>query len=131
MASVSSPFTARAYTRVSSFRRIARHPFSANHTEARLAKSDTSFGGVPRLTAYIGAFSDFTWYHATIRGESRYRLCSCCLYSVQITYRFVEKFTISMATFTSISEGEKPSISVHPTNKIAKINENIYGGFTE
>jgi hypothetical protein len=83
MASVSSPFTARAYTRVSSFRRIARHPFSANHTEARLAKSDTSFGGVPRLTAYIGAFSDFTWYHATIRGESRYRLCSCCLYSVQ------------------------------------------------
>ncbi|KAJ4336664.1 hypothetical protein N0V87_005226 [Didymella glomerata] len=36
-----------------------------------------------------------------------------------------------MATFTSIPEGEKPSISVHPTNKIAKINENIYGGFTE
>ncbi|KAL1599130.1 hypothetical protein SLS59_006582 [Nothophoma quercina] len=36
-----------------------------------------------------------------------------------------------MATFTSIPEDEKPSISVHPTNKIAKINENIYGGFTE
>ncbi|KAJ4376929.1 hypothetical protein N0V86_006367 [Didymella sp. IMI 355093] len=36
-----------------------------------------------------------------------------------------------MATFTSIPEGEKPSISIHPTNKIAKINENIYGGFTE
>ncbi|KZM28732.1 Non-reducing end alpha-L-arabinofuranosidase [Ascochyta rabiei] len=36
-----------------------------------------------------------------------------------------------MVTFTSIPEGEKPSISIHPTNKIAKINENIYGGFTE
>ncbi|KAJ8117014.1 hypothetical protein OPT61_g1699 [Boeremia exigua] len=36
-----------------------------------------------------------------------------------------------MATFTSIPDGEKPSISIHPTNKIAKINENIYGGFTE
>ncbi|KAF3039901.1 hypothetical protein E8E12_005394 [Didymella heteroderae] len=36
-----------------------------------------------------------------------------------------------MATFTSIPESEKPSISIHPTNKIAKINENIYGGFTE
>jgi alpha-N-arabinofuranosidase len=36
-----------------------------------------------------------------------------------------------MATFTSIPDGEKPSISVHPTNKIAKINNNIYGGFTE
>ncbi|KAF1930173.1 glycoside hydrolase family 51 protein [Didymella exigua CBS 183.55] len=36
-----------------------------------------------------------------------------------------------MATFTSIPGGEKPSISVHPDYKIAKINENIYGGFTE
>lgn len=36
-----------------------------------------------------------------------------------------------MATFTSIPESEKPSISIHPNNKIAKINENIYGGFTE
>ncbi|KAF1361419.1 glycoside hydrolase [Lizonia empirigonia] len=36
-----------------------------------------------------------------------------------------------MATFTRIPDGEKPSISIHPTNKIAKINENIYGGFTE
>jgi len=53
------------------------------------------------------------------------------LCSVQITYQFVGRFTISMATFTSIPEGEKPSISVHPTNTIAKINENIYGGFTE
>jgi hypothetical protein len=36
-----------------------------------------------------------------------------------------------MATFTKIEEGESPSILIHPSNKIAKINDNIYGGFTE
>ncbi|KAK4154521.1 putative alpha-L-arabinofuranosidase C [Chaetomidium leptoderma] len=36
-----------------------------------------------------------------------------------------------MATFTRIDEGESPSITIHPANKIAKIDDNIYGGFTE
>ncbi|KAK3299673.1 glycoside hydrolase family 51 protein [Chaetomium fimeti] len=36
-----------------------------------------------------------------------------------------------MATFTRIEEGETSSISIHPSNKIAKIDDNIYGGFTE
>jgi alpha-N-arabinofuranosidase len=36
-----------------------------------------------------------------------------------------------MATFTRIDEGETPSITIHPGNKIAEIDNNIYGGFTE
>ncbi|KAL2131353.1 hypothetical protein VTI74DRAFT_5242 [Chaetomium olivicolor] len=36
-----------------------------------------------------------------------------------------------MATFTRIQVGETPSITVHPANKIARIDDNIYGGFTE
>jgi len=36
-----------------------------------------------------------------------------------------------MASFTSISNEETPSIIVHPEHKLAKINDNIYGGFTE
>ncbi|RYN30450.1 putative alpha-L-arabinofuranosidase C [Alternaria tenuissima] len=36
-----------------------------------------------------------------------------------------------MATFTKIEESETPSITIHPSHKIAKINDNIYGGFTE
>lgn len=36
-----------------------------------------------------------------------------------------------MATFTRINEGESPSITIHPAHKVAKINKNIYGGFTE
>jgi alpha-N-arabinofuranosidase len=36
-----------------------------------------------------------------------------------------------MASFTRIEEGETPSIVIHPTHKIAKINNNIYSGFTE
>ncbi|KAF2014239.1 glycoside hydrolase family 51 protein [Aaosphaeria arxii CBS 175.79] len=36
-----------------------------------------------------------------------------------------------MATFTKIAEGEQPSISVNPAHKTAKINKNIYSGFTE
>ena len=35
------------------------------------------------------------------------------------------------ATFARSSDGEKPSIVVHPDHKVAKINDNIYGGFTE
>jgi alpha-N-arabinofuranosidase len=36
-----------------------------------------------------------------------------------------------MASFTRISDEETPSIIVHPDHKLAKINDNIYGGFTE
>ncbi|KAF2188040.1 glycoside hydrolase family 51 protein [Zopfia rhizophila CBS 207.26] len=36
-----------------------------------------------------------------------------------------------MATFTKISEDETPSITIHPSHKVAKINDNVYGGFTE
>ncbi|KAJ4288914.1 hypothetical protein N0V90_011255 [Kalmusia sp. IMI 367209] len=36
-----------------------------------------------------------------------------------------------MASFARTSDNETPSIIVHPTHKIAKINDNIYGGFTE
>jgi hypothetical protein len=36
-----------------------------------------------------------------------------------------------MASFTKIEESESPSITIHPSHKIAKINDNIYGGFTE
>lgn len=36
-----------------------------------------------------------------------------------------------MATFTKLSDGEDPSISVDPKNKISKINDHMYGGFTE
>ncbi|TLD36933.1 glycoside hydrolase family protein [Venturia nashicola] len=36
-----------------------------------------------------------------------------------------------MATYTKISESETPSISVNPRHKLSKINDNIYGGFTE
>lgn len=36
-----------------------------------------------------------------------------------------------MSTYTKLSQGEQPSISVNPAHKLSKINENIYGGFTE
>ncbi|KAF2453505.1 glycoside hydrolase superfamily [Lineolata rhizophorae] len=36
-----------------------------------------------------------------------------------------------MATFTKISDEESPSISINAGHRIAKINDNIYGGFTE
>jgi alpha-N-arabinofuranosidase len=36
-----------------------------------------------------------------------------------------------MATFTRIEGGESPSITIHPSHTIAKVNDNIYGGFTE
>ena len=36
-----------------------------------------------------------------------------------------------MATFTKIPDTETPVVSVNPLNKIAKINDNVYGGFTE
>ncbi|KAL5361666.1 Arabinosidase C [Aspergillus floccosus] len=36
-----------------------------------------------------------------------------------------------MTTFTKLSEQEAPSLSVHPTRRISKINPNIYAGFTE
>ncbi|ORX99957.1 glycoside hydrolase superfamily [Clohesyomyces aquaticus] len=36
-----------------------------------------------------------------------------------------------MATFTTIFEDESPSITINPLHKLSKINDNIYGGFTE
>ncbi|CAI6331019.1 unnamed protein product [Periconia digitata] len=36
-----------------------------------------------------------------------------------------------MASFTRIPDDQTPSIIVHPDHEIAKINDNIYGGFTE
>ncbi|KAK3650364.1 hypothetical protein LTR56_006342 [Elasticomyces elasticus] len=36
-----------------------------------------------------------------------------------------------MTTFTKLPAGEQPSISVYPSHKLSKINDNIYGGFTE
>lgn len=36
-----------------------------------------------------------------------------------------------MATFTKIPDTETPVVSVNHLNKIAKINDNVYGGFTE
>lgn len=36
-----------------------------------------------------------------------------------------------MATFTKIPDTETPVISINALNKISKINDNVYGGFTE
>ena len=36
-----------------------------------------------------------------------------------------------MATFTKIPDTETPVVSVNHLNKIAKMNDNVYGGFTE
>lgn len=36
-----------------------------------------------------------------------------------------------MATFTKISDDETPVISVNPSHKISRIDDNTYGGFTE
>jgi len=36
-----------------------------------------------------------------------------------------------MATFTKIPDDETPVVSVNPTHKISKIEDNTYGGFTE
>ncbi|RAL11540.1 alpha-N-arabinofuranosidase [Aspergillus homomorphus CBS 101889] len=36
-----------------------------------------------------------------------------------------------MTTFTKLNDQDAPSISIHPTRRISKINPNIYAGFTE
>lgn len=36
-----------------------------------------------------------------------------------------------MATFTKIPDSEEPVIEVNALNKISKIDDNVYGGFTE
>jgi hypothetical protein len=46
-------------------------------------------------------------------------------------YLVFERERAMAATFTRIEEGEQPSIVVHPSHKVAKVNDNIYGGFTE
>lgn len=36
-----------------------------------------------------------------------------------------------MTTYTRIGDDEQPTITVDPEAVISKINDNIYGGFTE
>lgn len=36
-----------------------------------------------------------------------------------------------MATFTKLTDEQQPVISVNSNHKIAKIEDNTYGGFTE
>ena len=36
-----------------------------------------------------------------------------------------------MTTFTKLDEAEQARVSVYPSRKLSKINDNIYGGFTE
>jgi alpha-N-arabinofuranosidase len=36
-----------------------------------------------------------------------------------------------MTTFTKLESNEQASIAVYPSRKLSKINDNIYGGFTE
>ncbi|KAL1633990.1 hypothetical protein SLS56_002581 [Neofusicoccum ribis] len=36
-----------------------------------------------------------------------------------------------MASFTKIPEAETPSITINPKHRLSKINDNVYGGFTE
>jgi alpha-L-arabinofuranosidase len=36
-----------------------------------------------------------------------------------------------MTTYTKISDEERPSISIDPSLVISKIEDNVYGGFTE
>jgi len=36
-----------------------------------------------------------------------------------------------MTTFTKLPAGEQASISVYPSHKLSKVDDNIYGGFTE
>lgn len=36
-----------------------------------------------------------------------------------------------MTTFTKIDDSEKPTIAVHPSRKISRIDRKIYSGFTE
>lgn len=36
-----------------------------------------------------------------------------------------------MTTFTRIGDDERPSISIDPSLVISKIEDNVYGGFTE
>jgi alpha-N-arabinofuranosidase len=36
-----------------------------------------------------------------------------------------------MATFTRLADDERPTISVDPSAVLSKIEDNIYGGFTE
>jgi alpha-N-arabinofuranosidase len=36
-----------------------------------------------------------------------------------------------MTTFTKLEAGDQPLISVYPNRKLSKINDNVFGGFTE
>ena len=36
-----------------------------------------------------------------------------------------------MTTFSKLPEGARPEIAVYPNRKLNKVNDNLYGGFTE
>ncbi|UQC81582.1 alpha-L-arabinofuranosidase [Colletotrichum lupini] len=41
------------------------------------------------------------------------------------------KQVLAMATFTKIAEDARPSITLNPSHVVSKIDDNVYGGFTE
>lgn len=44
---------------------------------------------------------------------------------------FDGRIASTMTTFTQLSDQDAPSLAIHPTRRISKINPNIYAGFTE
>jgi hypothetical protein len=69
------------------------------------------------------ASCNFTRAYLEKEGEASFILVDCD--------RKEKSKYIVMASFTRIEENESSSITIHPSHKIAKINDNIYGGFTE
>ena len=59
------------------------------------------------------------------------RFCGIFLSFLYFAFSDRSVFVVEMASFTSIPDDQIPSIIVHPDHEIAKINDNIYGGFTE
>lgn len=43
----------------------------------------------------------------------------------------IGKRSANMTTFTKLSDEETPTISIHASRRLSKINPNIYSGFTE
>jgi hypothetical protein len=69
------------------------------------------------------ASCNFTRAYLEKEGESFFILVDC-------DRKAKPRYTV-MASFTRIEENESSYITIHPSHKIAKINDNIYGGFTE
>lgn len=72
--------------------------------------------------------SKVSWYWVGI--FSLY-LFGCFVFVKGKCGRHIVTISINMATFTKIPDSETPVVSVNHLNKIAKINDNVYGGFTE